>query len=441
MSALPEKFAQRYALKKLLGEGGMGQVYQAWDESLSRDVAIKVLLSEVASRADGEKRFEREARVSASFHHPGAVQIYDFGRQDGFPYLVMELLGGHSLRAHLASQDNCSDNYGDNTLFFSVAKQLAEVMSAAHAAGLVHRDLKPDNIQVESLGNDVRVRVLDFGMAFCLDGDPETGRLTREGLAGGTPHYMAPEQVLGTEALGSPVDTYAMGVVFFEMLTARRPFEGAPPAVLSSHLYEAPPRISEHAQGVRPALAELVESLLRKDAAQRPSAQQFLDRLTDLGDASRPDTTQAPAWAPRAARMVSLPTMRFAPLVSAQAQICHVALLGPAEQKLGLGLASNGIAVIECNTEQELVEQSAQATCVYAAGVSLEGLACLVASETPVIAAVDSGDMDGIRDLLRLGVAEVVTRPVEPDRLARVVHRAQRRSANKRSSSNSIHQK
>ena len=219
-----------YEIQKRIGAGGMGVVYRALDSRLGRSVAIKVLPE--ALRDDGERlrRFEQEARTIGGLNHPNLVILHDVGRHDGVPYLVTELLEGHSLR-QLIDRSPPSTREA-----VKLAAEIARGLSAAHGAGVVHRDIKPDNIYVTDSG---RVKILDFGIAKLRrdapgDGDPGSAATmagqsgatsaTGTGMVIGTPGYMAPEQVAGG-AVDVRADLFALGVVLYEMLARRRPFE------------------------------------------------------------------------------------------------------------------------------------------------------------------------------------------------------------------------
>ncbi|AUH40697.1 serine/threonine-protein kinase [Streptomyces sp. CMB-StM0423] len=257
--------AGRYELSTPIGKGGMGQVWQAYDRTLDRRVAVKLLRVETmttGSQADElRRRFTRECRTTAQVDHPGLVTVHDAGSDAGELYLVMQHVGGADLADHLAEHEPYPWQWA-----VAVAAQLCAVLCAVHAVPIVHRDLKPRNIMVRPDGT---VTVLDLGIAAVLDAD--TTRLTRTGVPIGTPAYMAPEQAMGG-AVGPYTDLYALGVVLHELLTGGVPFAGSTAlGVLHRHLYEAPAPVGLVRPEVPGELADLVLSLLAKDPQDRPA--------------------------------------------------------------------------------------------------------------------------------------------------------------------------
>ena len=205
-----------YEIDRKIGAGGMGVVYGAKDERLGRSVAIKVLPAAVIGDADRLRRFEQEARTVGGLNHPNLVILHDVGRHDGAPYIVTELLSGQSLRARIAESPLPLREV------IRIAVDVARGLNAAHGSGIVHRDIKPDNI---FLTRDGRVKILDFGIAKLRDLDPAHAATaaTGSGVVVGTPGYMAPEQLVGT-AIDARTDLFALGVVLYEMMVRRRPF-------------------------------------------------------------------------------------------------------------------------------------------------------------------------------------------------------------------------
>ncbi|WTW93365.1 RICIN domain-containing protein [Streptomycetaceae bacterium NBC_01309] len=270
----------RYRLVRRLGEGAMGQVWEAQDETLGRPVAVKVisLLAGGGSRGDQARaRFLREARITARLQHHNVVTVHDLGEtgtgDDRVPFLVMEVVRGEGLDAVLRR--------GAVTLSDTArwGAQICDALADAHDAGIMHRDIKPSNIVVTPSG---MVKVLDFGIARAADAFATADQLTKTGFIVGTPAYMAPEQVRGFPEARS--DLYALGCLLFELITGRLPFQ-APEAMgyLSAHLTEDPPAPSSVSAGIPPAWDDLVLTLLSKDPSQRyPGAADVARALRDL---------------------------------------------------------------------------------------------------------------------------------------------------------------
>ncbi|MEU5833902.1 serine/threonine-protein kinase [Streptomyces diacarni] len=273
----------RYRLVRRIGEGGMGEVWEARDETLDRQVAVKVisLLAGGGSRGDEARaRFLREARITARLQHPYVVTVHDLGQSDTqegtVPFLVMELVRGEGLDAKLR------DGSVDLAEAARWGAQICEALGDAHAHGIMHRDIKPSNILITPAG---RAKVLDFGVARAADPYAAGDRLTRTGFIVGTPPYMAPEQARGHPEPRS--DLYALGCLLFELVTGRLPFQ-APDSVsyLTAHLSRQPPAPSSVAAGVPQAWDALLLRLLRKDPAERyASAADAAQALRGLADA------------------------------------------------------------------------------------------------------------------------------------------------------------
>ncbi len=270
----PGTTIDRYRVVRAIARGGFGAVYEVVDVSLGRGAALKVLHADIAGSRDMVLRFEREARLVNLVHHPGVVEIVDFGElEDGRPYFVMELLQGEDLRGFL-------ERVGAVPVATAVAilTPLCSALDAAHAKGIIHRDLKPSNVFLADDGaGGQRVVLLDFGVAKLLDeGGPA---LTRSRQAIGTPTSMAPEQVRG-EAVDARTDVYALGNLLFALLTGRQPFaEETAAMALHMHLHAATPRPSLNAP-VDPRLDLVVARAMAKEPGRRPpSASAFLAEL------------------------------------------------------------------------------------------------------------------------------------------------------------------
>ncbi|MFE5094781.1 protein kinase [Streptomyces sp. NPDC056638] len=270
----------RYQLATILGQGGMGQVWTAYDQRLDRRVAVKLLRPDrvtgpIGSEAAGElrRRFVRECRVTAQVDHPGLVTVHDAGSDGDDLYLVMQHVEGADLADHLAEHDPYPWQWS-----VAVAAQLCAVLCAVHAVPIVHRDLKPRNVMVRPDGT---VTVLDLGVASVLDTD--TTRLTHTGSPIGSPAYMAPEQAMGG-AVGPYTDLYALGVLLHELLSGDVPFAGSTAlGVLHRHLYEPPLPVRRIRPDIPEPLEALVLRLLAKDPQHRPSgAQEVYEHLAPL---------------------------------------------------------------------------------------------------------------------------------------------------------------
>lgn len=293
----PPESVGGYRIVRRLGGGGMGSVYEAEEPSIRRRVAIKVLRRRFADDPDLVDRFQNEARLANSVQHPAIVDAFAFGRlDDGRPYFVMPLLEGAAVRELLEKEGRLSPARS-----WSIAREVAEALGVAHAAGLVHRDLKPDNVFIERLGGRERVRVLDFGIAKSVEPSPETAQPTRSGLLLGTPAYMAPEQWWGAE-LDARVDQYALGVMLFELLCGSPPFDPAHPlGVMKLHLHEAPPELASRGIAVPRAVEAFVWRLLAKEREQRFDGMAEVIAAGDVafGSPQVPEPARAPAAARR----------------------------------------------------------------------------------------------------------------------------------------------
>ncbi len=263
LSLAPTAFASnrgggRYRIEKELGRGGMGVVYQAFDMTLERTVALKTLPPELARDEALAVRFVNEARVLARLSHAHIVPIYDLGRDPDLLWMAMELLEGGSLADRVSAHGRLS--VAD---IRSLCRQAALAMGYAHRQGIVHRDFKPHNVLLTSDGIP---KVADFGLARLM----ASPHLTQAGMVLGSPTFMSPEQAGGREVDGR-TDVYALGATLFWLCAGRGPFEGDARVVIVKHLTEPPPRLSDLAPETPAALSELVARMLAKDPAQRPA--------------------------------------------------------------------------------------------------------------------------------------------------------------------------
>ncbi len=258
----------RYVIDSVLGVGGMGVVYKAHQASVDRDVAIKVLMPDMVQDESLIKRFELEAKAASRLVHPNTITVYDFGREGELLYIVMELLQGGSLE-ELISQSGQLDPERASLIAIQVCKSLAE----AHSKGIVHRDIKPDNIFLQAIEAERDlVKVLDFGVAKLRDrGGMQDVTLTQAGIIFGTPKYMSPEQAKA-KTLDGRTDLYSLGVVIYEMLMGDVPFRAPDPvSILIQHVHDPPPPFHEKRPDLHvPARLEaIVMKSLEKDRDDR----------------------------------------------------------------------------------------------------------------------------------------------------------------------------
>ena len=276
MSLQPDQMLANYRLVEKIGEGGMGVVWKAVDTTLGREVAIKVLPDIFAGDTERLARFEREAKLLATFNHPAIATIHGFHEVAGVRFLAMELAQGVSLARRLETGPLPLDES------LAIALQVATALEAAHDSGIIHRDLKPGNIQV---GPDGAVKVLDFGLAKALDADPSsplsslsptlTTPATRAGVILGTAAYMSPEQAKG-RVVDRRADIWAFGCVLYEMLTGRRPFTGDGASEMMAAVIMSTVDLEKLPGSVPPSIRKLVRRCLEKDPRRR---------LRDIGEA------------------------------------------------------------------------------------------------------------------------------------------------------------
>ena len=271
---------RQYEIESEIGRGGMSVVYRARDRRLNRPVAIKVLPPELAHDAAIRTRFTREAQMAAQLAHAHIVPIYDVGEQDGLAYFVMAIVHGGNLGTLLTREPRQSVEETRRLL-----SEIADALAYAHLRGVIHRDIKPDNILLDESSG--RAMVTDFGIARAMEGST---RLTATGIAVGTPAYMSPEQALGDREVDGRSDVYSLGVLGYQMLTGRLPFSaGNSMALLLKHVSESPRPIAELRSDAPKSLREAIERALMKSPEDRwPTAASMREAL--LSDRA------APAW-------------------------------------------------------------------------------------------------------------------------------------------------
>ncbi len=275
-----------YRIVRLIGEGGMGAVYEARQEPLDRRVAVKTLHSDYVSNKDSVARFFNEAKALSRLEHPSIVQVSDFGNAaDGTAYLVMEFLRGQSLGRRLRELAGRGERLPLATVM-QIGLQTADVVAVAHEQGIVHRDIKPDNLMLIAdtvAPSGERVKLLDFGIAK-LTRPEDTGSVkTATQAVMGTPSYMSPEQCAGAGGVDAKSDVYSLGCVLFELLAGRPPFvaEGAG-QLIGMHLYQKPPALRSLVPQIPASVAELVEHLLIKDKLRRPTMHETAEEIGKL---------------------------------------------------------------------------------------------------------------------------------------------------------------
>lgn len=283
MSAVPQLIGARlgaYTIEALLGSGGMANVYRGFDTNLQRSVAIKVLSAKATAQPDFVDRFRREARLIARVRHPNIVQVYDFGQQDSHTYMVQELLAGPTLEAWMCDLAARGMRPGPEEIS-AIVTQLADALDAAHAAGIIHRDVKPCN----ALWNDQGMLVLtDFGIAKQLISGLNQ---TQFGIVFGTPSYLSPEQAQSLP-LTPASDIYSLGIVLYELIAGDVPFRGTMPMQVAMDHIQTPPPLPP-----RPDLPHTVEVVVQRALAKDPAA-----RFRSAGDLAR---ALASAWASESA--------------------------------------------------------------------------------------------------------------------------------------------
>jgi eukaryotic-like serine/threonine-protein kinase len=280
--------AGRYRALRLLGQGGMGEVWAALHLITGRQVALKAMKAEKAARPDAVQRFFREARAATVVGHPNVVEVHDVFSFEGAPLMVMELLDGESLADKLRREGRLS--------LAELATLLVPVISAvgtAHARGIVHRDLKPENVfLVRGPRGSVTPKVLDFGIAKLLQDDvlPELGALTRTGSMVGTPFYMSPEQAAGERDLDHRCDVWALGVMCFEALLGKRPFEGENfGQIFKRVITEQPASLAQLRPELPPEVVSSIDGMLAKERPQRRELAQVMNALRPHAASTAPD--------------------------------------------------------------------------------------------------------------------------------------------------------
>lgn len=279
-----------YRITEYIARGGMGVVYKGIQDSLNRPVAIKILYPHLSADESFRERFAREARAAAQLSHPGIVRVIDFGRFNESHYMVLDYIDGESLRDYL------SRLHGEGLVLrtdrlIRILQEVAAALGYAHEQGFVHRDVKPGNIL---LTKDGRALLTDFGVVKSI----HMSQLTNAGAVIGTPEYVAPEQSMDAAAIGPAADQYSLGIVAYEMLTGRVPFQGqTPTAMLRMHMSEPPPPPTRFAGWIPPAAEAVVLQALAKQPEDRhPGVVAFVNRLAEALRQEQPVAATPPPW-------------------------------------------------------------------------------------------------------------------------------------------------
>jgi hypothetical protein len=272
---------QRYLVRAVLGHGGMGVVYRAVDQQSGAEVAIKLLRGTTAGKADADQRFRLEAAAGARLTHPNCVGVIDYGESDAGCFLVMELVEGEALGDHLGEGGHLA--WRDA---LHVTAHLLRGLAHAHAQGVLHRDIKPDNIIITTRAGDARfARLLDFGIAKLLSGEGADVRLTATGIIIGTPRYLSPEQAVGG-TIGPSTDLYSLSAVLFEMLTGRPPFLGDDLVqVVTAHAMKPPPdprQLRPELELPEPVVALVLRGLAKRQDDRFASAEAYLEEVEQV---------------------------------------------------------------------------------------------------------------------------------------------------------------
>jgi serine/threonine protein kinase len=291
-SYIGQKVADKFVIVDRISEGGMGTVYRALQLPVEREVALKVLRTELEDSTEVRNRFIREARAVSKINHPNIITLHDFGFDESdYPYMVMEYAPGQSLDKWIYERGITLER------IVHVARQFLSALADAHDQGIVHRDLKPENIVVTGTGTDDDfIKLLDFGIARLVNEQATTG-LTREGEVFGTPHYMSPEQAEGETGIGPEADVYAIGIMIYEMLCREAPFDAPKPlSILFKQINEDLPELKPRAEITTPdPVEDLVRRATRKDPDERfANAGEMLRALNQLADPESSNIIQVP---------------------------------------------------------------------------------------------------------------------------------------------------
>ncbi|MEM9191985.1 MAG: protein kinase [Myxococcota bacterium] len=400
-ASLPGTELDHYRVEQLVGQGGMGAVYQGWDQSLDRPVALKVLRSEVTGREGQRDRFLREARAQAKLNHPNVVHIYFIGHQrSGALYFAMEFVDGQSLGSLSANGETLDPEQARKDMI-AVAKGLR----AGHDAGIIHRDVKPSNLMRTPDGG---VKIADFGLAKPMREDVQ---ITQEGSIVGSPLYIAPEQARGKN-VDHRSDMYSLGASFYHLLSGAPPFDGDTGIeVIAQHLADPPKPLRSVVPQVPPKLAAVIDRLLEKKIEKRFSD---YDELIGALEAAAPNRTQYACFWARAAAMV-IDTGIAAALIAVIGwpgiviHFLHVTL-GHAFYRRTLAKAMLRLQVSRPDGRRLNLLRSAARTAVSLWLPLLSGLTVGIAQGTgPLISAIEQLNAQELDDVQNLFVAIAIS--------------------------------
>lgn len=310
MASLAKALGPKYEVRRLVGSGGFAEVYEVWDKDLERRLAVKVLRPDVSWTAGTIERFQRETRAIARLEHPNILPIHFVGEGEGLAYYAMPFVDGMSLGDLLRRSGALPP---DRAL--AIIIPVLDALDHAHRAGLLHRDIKPDNIMLDTARG--RPLLVDFGIARRLDADAGAG-LTQTGLVVGTPHYMSPEQALGDPNLDKRSDLYSLGAVLFQMVTGTPPFDGeSSQQIVGKHIADPPPAAHDVNPAVSRELSDVILRLLEKQPKDR--FQSAGEVIAALESDKQPSTMRSRASAAAAATELLVSGARTAPRTGARA--------------------------------------------------------------------------------------------------------------------------